>query len=80
MRVSYLRFCNTRNKTAMKLAEFDSLKTSLLRDLQNRCEKVIDLEMLLDEAREQYEQLLKKSSNKSLQKRTYSACYWFGVY
>jgi hypothetical protein len=28
---------------------------------------VIDLEMLLDEAREQYEQLLKNSSNKSLQ-------------
>jgi len=58
-----------RTKTAKKLAEFDSLKASLLRDLQNRCEKVIDLEMLLDEAREQYEQLLKKSSNKSLQKR-----------
>jgi myosin heavy subunit len=58
-----------RQKTAQKLAEFDQLKTSLLRDLQNRCEKVIDLEMLLDEAREQYEQLLKNSSNKSLQKR-----------
>jgi kinesin family protein 5 len=58
-----------RQKTAQKLAEFDHLKTSLLRDLQNRCEKVIDLEMLLDEAREQYEQLLKNSSNKSLQKR-----------
>jgi hypothetical protein len=58
-----------RHKTATKLAEFDSLKTSLLRDLQNRCEKVIDLEMLLDEAREQYEQLLKSSSNKSLQKK-----------
>jgi kinesin family protein 5 len=93
-----------RQKTAQKLAEFDQLKTSLLRDLQNRCEKVnrtcahdththhdtrthtrhahtrrrashatrhtpqvIDLEMLLDEAREQYEQLLKNSSNKSLQ-------------
>eukprot|EP01088_Endostelium_zonatum_P001936 TRINITY_DN1232_c0_g1_i2.p1 TRINITY_DN1232_c0_g1~~TRINITY_DN1232_c0_g1_i2.p1 ORF type:complete len:533 (-),score=221.52 TRINITY_DN1232_c0_g1_i2:18-1616(-) len=58
-----------RQKTAKRLLEFDSLKTSLLRDLQNRCEKVIDLEMLLDEAREQYEQLLKNSSQKSLQKR-----------
>jgi predicted nuclease with TOPRIM domain len=29
-----------RQKTAQKLAEFDHLKTSLLRDLQNRCEKV----------------------------------------
>jgi kinesin family protein 5 len=29
-----------RQKTATKLAEFDTLKTSLLRDLQNRCEKV----------------------------------------
>jgi len=64
-------FLLNRGKTATKLAEFDSLKTSLLRDLQNRCEKVIDLEMLLDEAREQYEQLLKKSSNKSLQKSKY---------
>eukprot|EP01089_Gocevia_fonbrunei_P019256 TRINITY_DN675_c0_g1_i6.p1 TRINITY_DN675_c0_g1~~TRINITY_DN675_c0_g1_i6.p1 ORF type:complete len:932 (-),score=266.37 TRINITY_DN675_c0_g1_i6:10-2805(-) len=58
-----------RQKTATRLLEFDTLKASLLRDLQNRCEKVIDLEMLLDEAREQYEQLLKNSSNKSLQKR-----------
>lgn len=29
-----------RQKTAQKLSEFDHLKTSLLRDLQNRCEKV----------------------------------------
>ncbi len=29
-----------RNKTAKTLSEFNQLKTSLLRDLQNRCEKV----------------------------------------
>jgi predicted RNase H-like nuclease (RuvC/YqgF family) len=29
-----------RQKTAQKLAEFDQLKTSLQRDLQNRCETV----------------------------------------
>eukprot|EP01090_Pellita_catalonica_P016677 TRINITY_DN4839_c0_g1_i1.p1 TRINITY_DN4839_c0_g1~~TRINITY_DN4839_c0_g1_i1.p1 ORF type:complete len:1135 (-),score=304.00 TRINITY_DN4839_c0_g1_i1:39-2981(-) len=58
-----------RGKTSTKWQEFDQLKTSLLHDLQDRCEKVIDLEMLLDEAREQYEQLLKTSSGKSLQKK-----------
>jgi len=60
---------NLKQQTAQQLAEFDALKAALMRDLQNRCEKVIDLEMSLDESRDQYNQLLKNSSNKALQKK-----------
>ncbi|EFA83711.1 kinesin family member 3 [Heterostelium album PN500] len=38
-----------REQTNQKLSEFGSLKESLLRDLENRCQKVIDLELVLDE-------------------------------
>jgi len=61
-----------REQTNQKLAEFDSLKTALLRDLENRCQKVVELEMLLDEAREQYQSLLvqvKNSNSKTLQQK-----------
>jgi kinesin family member 5 len=54
---------------AQQLKQFDTLKVDLFRDLQNRCEKVIELEMLLDESRDQYNTLLKNSSNKSLKKK-----------
>jgi kinesin family member 5 len=54
-----------RKLTAQKFKEFDSLKTALLRDLQNRCEKVIDLEVLLDEAKEQYQTVQIRSTSKT---------------
>ena len=54
-----------RQLTAQKFKEFDSLKSSLLRDLQDRVEKVIDLEVLLDEAREQYETVVMRSDVKA---------------
>ncbi|EGC37120.1 hypothetical protein DICPUDRAFT_94142 [Dictyostelium purpureum] len=38
-----------REQTNLKLLEFGTLKESLLRDLENRCQKVIDLELVLDE-------------------------------
>ena len=38
---------------AQQLAEFDTMKKKLMRDLQNRCEKVVELEISLDETREQ---------------------------
>nr|AAR39436.1 kinesin family member 3 [Dictyostelium discoideum] len=38
-----------REQTNQKLSEFGSLKESLIRDLENRCQKVIDLELVLDE-------------------------------
>jgi len=61
-----------REQTNQKLAEFDSLKVALFKDLENRCQKVIELEMLLDEAREQYQSLLaqvKNSNSKALQQK-----------
>jgi kinesin family protein 5 len=48
------------------------LKAALFKDLENRCQKVIELEMLLDEAREQYQALLvqvKNSNSKALQQK-----------
>eukprot|EP01063_Lacrimia_lanifica_P031249 TRINITY_DN5109_c0_g2_i1.p1 TRINITY_DN5109_c0_g2~~TRINITY_DN5109_c0_g2_i1.p1 ORF type:complete len:857 (+),score=409.25 TRINITY_DN5109_c0_g2_i1:97-2667(+) len=51
------------------VSESKELRMSLLKDLQSRCEKVIDLEMSLDESREQFKQLMVASSNKLLRKR-----------
>ena len=47
-----------------KFEESEQHKLFLLRDLQNRCEKVIDLEVLLDELREKYDNMVAKSSTK----------------
>ena len=54
-----------RELTFKTFKEFDSLKTSLLHDLQNRCEKVIDLKVLLEEAREQTNKVLARSGSKA---------------
>ena len=54
---------------AAQLAQFDVMKKALMRDLQNRCEKVVSLEIALDEAREQYNQLLRNSDSKLQQKK-----------
>lgn len=56
-------------KTEKSLLDMAGLRTALLKDLQNRCEKVIELEMKLDEAHDQLNELAKGSSTKSLQKR-----------
>lgn len=53
---------------AQQLAEFEMTKKALMRDLQLRCEKVVELELSLDETREQYNNVLKVSSNKRQQK------------
>jgi kinesin family member 5 len=37
---------------ATQLGEFEIMKKKLMRDLQNRCEKVVELEMALDDTRE----------------------------
>lgn len=60
------RYETLRTETQRRFDEFEILKNSLIRDLQNRCEKVIDLQMLLDELREKYENLVGKSNNKEL--------------
>src|SRR5581483_2637646 len=45
------------------------MKKALMRDLQNRCEKVVELEISLDETREQYNNVLRNSNNKAQQKK-----------
>ncbi|ODQ51997.1 putative kinesin family protein, partial [Saitoella complicata NRRL Y-17804] len=52
-----------------QLAEFDMMKKSLMRDLQNRCERVVELEISLDEAREQYNNVLRASNNRAQQRK-----------
>jgi kinesin family protein 5 len=54
---------------AQQIAEFDAMKKSLMRDLQNRCERVVELEISLDETREQYNNVLKSSNNRAQQKK-----------
>ncbi|KAJ6444532.1 kinesin heavy chain [Purpureocillium lavendulum] len=65
---------NQRMKTLIedlqqRIAEFDVMKKSLMRDLQNRCERVVELEISLDETREQYNNVLRSSNNRAQQKK-----------
>jgi len=52
-----------------QIADFDIMKKSLMRDLQNRCERVVELEISLDETREQYNNVLRSSNNRAQQKK-----------
>ncbi len=52
-----------------QIAAFDVMKKSLMRDLQNRCERVVELEISLDEVREQYNNVLRSSNNRAQQKK-----------
>ncbi|GJN91019.1 hypothetical protein Rhopal_004033-T1 [Rhodotorula paludigena] len=54
---------------AQQLADFDAMKKSLMRDLQDRCEKVVELEISLDEARENYRNLARNSNSKAQQRK-----------
>ncbi|KAG2216279.1 hypothetical protein INT45_003910 [Circinella minor] len=58
-----------RKSMAQQLADFEVMKKALMRDLQTRCEKVVELEMSLDETREQYNNVLRASNNKAQQKK-----------
>ncbi|KAI9474096.1 MAG: kinesin heavy chain [Benjaminiella poitrasii] len=58
-----------RKTMAKELADFENMKKVLMRDLQTRCEKVVELEMSLDETREQYNNVLRASNNKAQQKK-----------
>ncbi|CCF50787.1 hypothetical protein NDA11_000514 [Ustilago hordei] len=58
-----------RKTMAAQLSEFDTMKKSLMRDLQNRCEKVVELEISLDESREQYNNVVRNSNSKAQQKK-----------
>ena len=52
-----------------QITDFDAMKKSLMRDLQNRCERVVELEISLDETREQYNNVLRSTNNRAQQKK-----------
>ncbi|KAI5296291.1 Kinesin heavy chain [Ascosphaera acerosa] len=52
-----------------QIADFEIMKKSLMRDLQNRCERVVELEISLDETREQYKNVVASSNNRAQQKK-----------
>ncbi|OBT50645.1 kinesin heavy chain, partial [Pseudogymnoascus sp. 24MN13] len=52
-----------------QIAEFDVMKKSLMRDLADRRERVVELELALDETREQYNNVLRSSNNRAQQKK-----------
>lgn len=72
-----------RKTMAASCVEFDSMKLSLMKDLQNRCEKVrlapvwarltnlqvIELEISLDETQEQYKNVMRHSNGKTQQRK-----------
>ena len=76
-----------RRTMATQLADFDTMKKALMKDLQDRCEKVnflmitiatdpdelvkvVELEISLDETREQYNTIVKSTNSKAHQKKT----------
>ena len=65
-----IAFPSPSSKTVQQqIADFDVMKKSLMRDLQNRCERVVELEISLDETREQFNNVLRTSNNKAQQKK-----------
>lgn len=58
-----------RKSMAQELADFETMKKVLMRDLQSRCEKVVELEITVDEIKLQQSNLLKATSNKAQQKK-----------
>lgn len=58
-----------RKSMAQELADFETMKKVLMRDLQSRCEKVVELEFQLDETKTQQTNLLKATSSKAQQKK-----------
>ncbi|BEI85414.1 hypothetical protein CcaverHIS002_0508150 [Cutaneotrichosporon cavernicola] len=58
-----------RKQYDIQYAEFEIVRKSLMKDLQNRCEKVVELEMQLDEVREQYKVIARSASSRNQQKK-----------
>ncbi|KAI9026205.1 kinesin heavy chain, partial [Hyaloraphidium curvatum] len=54
---------------AQQLAEFDSMKKKLMQNLQQRVDKVIEMEISLDETREQYNSVIRSASTKEQQRK-----------
>src|SRR2546423_1332235 len=57
---------------AQQLDDSDVRRKALMRDLQNRCEKIVELELSLNETREQYNNVLRNNNSKEQQKKVAS--------
>lgn len=51
------------------IEQFEAMKVSLMTDLQDRCERVVELEISLDQAREQYNLAIRDTNNKQQMKK-----------
>jgi kinesin family protein 5 len=51
------------------LTQSEAIKNSLMSDLQSRCERIIELEIALDQVRDQYNLAIRNNNNKSQQKK-----------
>ncbi|GAB7357530.1 hypothetical protein MBLNU459_g0053t3 [Dothideomycetes sp. NU459] len=69
LRKQTLNGANGSKSLHQQLADFDAMKKSLMRDLQNRCERVVELEISLDSTREQYNSVLRSANSKQQQKK-----------
>ncbi|TPX48063.1 hypothetical protein SeLEV6574_g02259 [Synchytrium endobioticum] len=56
-------------KFQKQMTDWDTMKTKLMIDLENRCQKVVELEISLDEVREQYNVLMRNSNQKQHQQK-----------
>ncbi|KAF7721131.1 hypothetical protein EC973_005378 [Apophysomyces ossiformis] len=55
-----------RKTMAQQLTDFEMIKKALMRDLQSRCERVVELEISLDEMREQYNNVIRAAQQKKM--------------
>ena len=58
-----------RKSMAQELADFETTKKVLMRDLQSRCEKIVELEIHVDEAKIKHSNFLKVTSTRAQQKK-----------
>ncbi|CAD6884217.1 unnamed protein product [Tilletia laevis] len=59
----------TRQTMMSQLGEWEQAKKNMTRDLQNCCEKIVELEVSLEESKEQYNNVVRSSNSKAQQKR-----------
>ncbi|KAJ3162485.1 hypothetical protein HDU86_004967 [Geranomyces michiganensis] len=52
-----------RKKMAKELADFDGMKQKLMQDLKNRCDRVVELEITLEDMKDQYDAIAKPSDS-----------------
>lgn len=51
------------------ISQFEAMKNALMKDLQDRCERVVELEISLDKSREQYNAAIRDGNSKQQQKK-----------